>query len=250
MFYTPLGPRMSELRNGLARASNAIGDLFEAVYDDLTTMALSCERELQVARGRKAELTERHLRAIQPAAATFLKRHAFPSAAGIVLGPDFVDNNLGAVEWWIRGDSGAPKRLVLNLSPDDPGFYDFVTYEWFAEVVSTGKPAMQGPYLDYAGMDKYIVTAMVPLSFGGEIIGTAGCDTEIRDLETIVMPILRTIPADAALISKFDRIVVGNSGRFLVGNRIVALPQDAIRMHIPGPDLGLQLVATPQAINY
>jgi len=241
---------MSELHGDLRRASNKIGDLFTAVYDDLTTMALACERELQRARGTKAELTERHLRAIQPAAATFLSCHAFPSAAGIVLGPGIVDNNLGAVEWWLRGDAGATHRLVLNLSPADPGFYDFVTYEWFAEVVSTGKPAIQGPYLDYAGMDRYIVTAMVPLSLDGVLIGTAGCDTEVRDLEAIVMPILRTIPADAALVSKFDRIILGNSGRFLVGNRVVALPNDAIRLDIPGPDFGLHLVATPRAAHY
>jgi len=238
---------MSEERSDLERASKAIGDLFAAVYDDLTTMALACERELRVARGAKVELTERHLRAIQPAAATFLNRHAFPVAAGIVLGPDLADNNVGAVEWWRRGDSGSTQRIVFNLSREDPGFYDFVTYEWFAEVVSTGKPAIQGPYLDYAGMDKYILTSMVPLSLDGMLIGTAGCDTEVRELETVIMPILRTIPEDAALVSKFDRIILGNSGRFLVGNRVVALPKDAIRCEIPGPELGLQLVAAPRA---
>jgi len=241
---------MGNLLSDLGRASNAIGELFAVVYDDLTTMALACEHELMVARGAKTELTERHLRAIQPVAATFLSRYAFPSAAGIVLGPGIVDNNHGAVEWWLRGDAGTTHRLVLNLSPADPGFYDFVTYEWFAEVVSAGKPAIQGPYLDYAGMDKYIVTAMVPLSLDGKLIGTAGFDTEVRDLETVVMPILRTIPGDAALVSKLDRIIIGNSGRFLVGNRIVALPKDAIRLDIPGPDFGLQLVATPRVENY
>jgi hypothetical protein len=195
-------------------------------------------------------LTERHLRAIQPAAATFLSRHAFPVAAGIVLGPDLVDNNVGAVEWWRRGDLGSTQRIVFNLSQDDPGFYDFVTYEWFAEVVSTGNPAIQGPYLDYAGMDKYILTSMVPLSLDGVLIGTAGCDTEVRELETVIMPILRTIPGDAALVSKFDRIILGNSGRFLVGNRVVALPKNASRCEIPGPELGLQLVTVPLAANY
>jgi len=106
---------MSEARGGLERASKAIGDLFAAVYDDLTTMALACERELQSARGTKAGLTERHLRAIQPAAATFLSRHAFPVAAGIVLGPDLVDNNVGTVEWCRRGDLGSTQRIVFNL---------------------------------------------------------------------------------------------------------------------------------------
>jgi len=69
----------------------------------------------------------------------------------------------------------------------------------------------------------------------------------VRELERVVMPILRTIPEDAALVSKLDRIILGNSGRFLVGNRVVALPKDAIRCEIPGTELGLQLVAAPQA---
>jgi hypothetical protein len=63
------------------------------------------------------------------------------------------------------------------------------------------------------------------------------------------MPILRTIPWDAALVSKFDRIILGNSGRFLVGNRVVTLPKDAIRCEIPGPELGLQLVAAPRTLH-
>ena len=117
------------------------------------------------------------------------------------------------------------------------------------EYWANGKPAIQGPYLDYAGMDKYILTAMVPLSLDGVLIGTAGCDTEVRELERVVMPILRTIPGDAALVSKFDRVILGNSGRFHVGNRVAALSKDAIRCEIPGPELGLQLVAAPRTLH-
>jgi hypothetical protein len=241
---------MSESRDNLGRASNSIGEWFASVFDDLHIMASACENELRNSRGRKARLTERDLRALEPAAAAFLARHEIPTAAGIVVGPDILENNLAAIEWWGRDDTSSTQRIVFNLSPDDPSFYDFVTHEWFNEVVSTGKPAIQGPYLDYAGMDKYILTAMVPLSLDGVLIGTAGCDTEVRELERIVMPILRTIPGDAALVSKFDRIVLGNSGRFMVGNRVVALPKDAIRCDIPGPKLGLQLVAVPPARRF
>ena len=250
MFCTPLGPLMSDARGDLERASRAVGDWFITVYDDLAKMAAACEHELRDSRGTKARLTERDLRAIQPAAVAFLNRHTIPMAAGIVLGPEVVDSTVGAIEFWRRGDVGSTERIVFNLSPDDPGFYDFVTFEWFNEVVSTGKPAIQGPYLDYAGMDKYILTAMVPLSLDGVLIGTAGCDTEVRELERVVMPILRTIPGDAALVSKFDRIILGNSSRFHVGNRVVALPKDAIRCDVPGPELGLQLVVTPRAANF
>jgi hypothetical protein len=241
---------MSDPIGDLGPAARATGKWFATIYDDLHIMAESSESELRDSRGTKAVVTERDLRAVQPAAAAFLRSHEIPMAAGIVVGPGVIENKDGSIDFWRRSDSGTTQRIVFNLSPDDPGFYDFVTYEWFAEVVATGKPAIQGPYLDYAGMDKYILTAMVPLSLDGVLIGTAGCDVEVRELERVIMPILRTIPGDAALVSKFDRIILGNSGRFLVGNRVVTLPKDAIRHDVPGPELGLQLVAAPPARHF
>ena len=241
---------MTGLKQQVVAASGLVGDWFSAVYADLVEMAADCERELNAVRGAQSHLTEKHLRAIQPSAATFLERHSIPEAAGIVLGPGIANDDSGAIEWWRRGDGGSTNRIIFTLSPDVAGFYDFVTYHWFADVVSSGKPAIRGPYLDYAGMDQYIMTSMVPLSLNGIVIGTAGCDTEIRALETVMMPILRQIPADAALVSEFDRIVVGNSGRFVVGNRVKNLPEDSIRVDIPGLDLGLQLVAAPRAHTF
>jgi hypothetical protein len=226
-------------------ASESISAWFAEMLSGLTLLSHDCEKELRGALGRKTVLTDKHLRAIRPAASAFLNRHNTPEAAGIVLSPGVVSDG-GSIEWWRRADQGSTNRIVFNLTPDAVGFYDFVTLDWFASVVATGRPALQGPYLDYAGMDQYILTCMVPLMLNGELIGTAGCDTEVSALETVVMPILRTISADAALVSKMDRIVMGNSGRFLVGNRVGDLPADSLRIDLPGVDLGLQLVAVPK----
>jgi hypothetical protein len=241
---------MNELRQKVVAASELIGDWLTTVYSDLSAMAIDCERELNAVRGAQSHLTEKHLRAIQPSAATFLERHSIPEAAGIVLGPGIANDDSGAIEWWRRAENGSTNRVVIPVAPDVAGYYDFVTHRWFADVISSGKPAIQGPYLDYAGLDQYIMTSMVPLSLNGVVIGTAGCDTEIRALETVMMPILRQIPADAALVSELDRIVVGNSGRFVVGNRVKDLPAEAVRVDIPGLDLGLQLVAAPRKFTF
>lgn len=241
---------MNDARPEVVRAAQDIGEWFTGIYDDLFAMSKACERELRVARGKRTELLDKHLRAIRPAAAAFLERHDVPEAAGIVLAPGVVNADGGSIEWWQRGDQGSTSRIVFNLSPDAAGFYDFVTLGWFADVVATGNPAIQGPYLDYAGMDQYIMTCMVPLSLDGELIGTAGCDTEVSALESVVMPLLRRIPSDAALVSKMDRIVAGNSGRFLVGNRVGEIPTDGIRLDIPGHPLGLQLVAVPPTHSF
>lgn len=234
----------------LEQASDAIGQWFTAVFAGLNTLSSACERELLGALGKRTDLTEKHLRAIQPAAAAFLDGHPKVEAAGIVLGPGIVSGTTGAIEWWRRAPRGGTERIVFTLNPNSAGFYDYLTHDWFTDVVTTGAPAIQGPYLDYAGLDQYILTSMVPFFVNGVFIGTAGCDTQVRALETVVMPFLRQIPMDAALVSKLDRIVVGNSGRFLVGNRVGNLPPEAIRIPLPGVDLGLQLVATPRTHNF
>jgi hypothetical protein len=241
---------VKEVSTELEHARDAIGQWFTELFADLSTMSSESQREIRGVLGTRTDLTEKHLRAIQPAATAFLDRHPVPLAAGLVLGPGIIDDTTGAIEWWRRGPRGRTQRIVFTLNPDAAGFYDYLTYDWFTEVINTGAPAIQGPYLDYAGLDQYILTSMVPFYLDGALVGTAGCDTEVRALEPVVMPHLRQIPMDVALVSKFDRIVVGNSGRFLVGNRVGDLPRDALRVPLPGVDLGLQLVAAPRTHTY
>lgn len=224
-----------------------IGNWFDELYDDLSKHARASDRAIRDSRGRRHQLLDRDLRAVRHSAESFLARHAIPEAAGVVLRSGTVDADRGSVEWWRRADDGESQRVVFTLAPDEAGYYDFESLDWFRDVVDTGSPAIHGPYLDYAGMDQYILTLMVPFLLDGELVGTAGCDIEVRALETTMIPLLRRINADAALVSKRGRVIVGNSGRFLVGNRITDLPDGAIRWEIPGiSSLGLSLVAAPR----
>lgn len=238
---------MSDGTRELEYASETIGQWFTALFESLHMLSSSCEAELESVRGRKADLTEKDLRAIQPFATMFLDRHPTIEAAGIALGPGIVNDAYGAIEWFARGTHGRSERIHFTLNPDEAGFYEYLTHDWFTEVMKNGAPTIQGPYLDYAGLDKYIIASTVPLYLDGVLIGTTGCDTEVSALEPVVMPLLRQIPMDAALVSKFDRIMAGNSGRFLVGNRVRDLPSEALRTPLAGVDLGLHIVATPRA---
>ncbi len=240
---------MSAFTEAANEAAEAIGHWFSAVYDDLYSLAKASDRAIRDNRGRRDALTDKDLRAIRPAAVGFLDRHHVPEAAGIVLPTGTVDAERGSVEWWRRTGENDAQRVVFNLTPSAAGFYDFQSLEWFTDVVTTGEPTIHGPYLDYAGMDQYILTLMVPFALDGEPVGTAGCDIEVRSLETTMIPILRHIPADAALVSKRDRVIVGNSGRYLVGNRVGDLPKGALRIDIPGTSLGLSLVAAEPLIS-
>ncbi len=223
---------------------------FSDLFDDLVQLADESAAAMATARGR---LSSRDLKAIEPAAGRFLDKHPEHEAAGIILRPGIIGAQ-GEIEWWNREADGRLRTLPFTLTPNTAGFYDFETLEWFSNVITTGRPTLTGPYVDYAGMDKYIITTTVPLRDGtaaggpagaGDIIGAAGCDIEMRALEPALMPLLRRIDADAALVSQHDRIVLGNSGRFLVGNRVTSPPAQAHIVELPVHELGLRLIAAP-----
>ena len=58
------------------------------------------------------------------------------------------------------------------------------------------------------------------------------------------MPNLRDIPSDAALVNASNRVILGNSGMYLVGERIKPGSPNLQRMPLDVPHLGLSLVYT------
>lgn len=234
---------MNEQR--LNASAKDIATWLEEMYDDLAALALNAEKEISHARGKRSAITDRDLKPIQSAAETFLAKHSSPEAAGVVIRPGIVGDD-GDIEWWKRDEDDTSTRVLFTLTPQTAGFYDFETLEWFRNVVETGQPTLTGPYLDYAGMDQYILTLTVPFRMDGEIVGAAGCDIDLASLEAALMPKLRSIDADVALVSQHDRIVLGNSGRFLVGNRVGDLPANGVSVNLDVHELGLRVVAVPR----
>jgi hypothetical protein len=58
------------------------------------------------------------------------------------------------------------------------------------------------------------------------------------------MPHLRGIPGDAALVNASNRVILGNSGMYLVGERIKSGSPQQQRMALDVPHLGLSLIYT------
>jgi hypothetical protein len=228
-------------------ATGIVEDLtawFTDLYSDLTELASGVEQTLHGA-GSRSSLTTKDLFAVKAAAEEFLDKHRACEGAGVVIQPGIIGAE-GAVEWWIRATDDTTRRLLVTLTPQTTGFYDFETLEWFRNVVDTGRPTLTGPYVDYLGMDKYIITTTVPFRLDEKIIGAAGCDIEIRSLESALMPLLRRIDDDAALVTNTGRILLGNSGRFLVGNRVGELPATSQSSDLPVHELGLRLITVPR----
>lgn len=235
---------MTTHENRLESTANNIATWFNDMYADLVALAENTESALARSQGKRTTVTEKDLRAVRDSADIFLAKHATPEAAGVIIRPGVVGED-GDIEWWKRGDDGESTRVLFTLTPQTAGFYDFEALEWFRNVVETGMPTVTGPYVDYAGMDQYILTLTVPFRLRGTIIGAAGCDIELRELESALMPILRGLDSDAALVSRHGRVVLGNSGRFLVGNRVGDVP-GATTIAVAVQELGLTLVSVPR----
>lgn len=186
-------------------------------------------------------ITARDLAKLESSANEFLETHSFAVGAGVIFSTEALNGNDGGLEWWIKREDSVEK-LEFDLTPGGERFYDYQNMPFFAAARRTGEQTAWGPYVDYLGLDEYILTFSAPIQLDGKFAGVAGCDIRIRKLEEIFMPALRAIPGDAALLNGSGRVVVGNSGAYLVGERIRSTPSDKEVIPIDVPHLGFSLL--------
>lgn len=150
------------------------------------------------------------------------------------------------MQWWSRKESGAIGRLNFDLTPGSNRYYDYEKLPFFSTAASTGEQTLWGPYIDYLGFEEYILTFTAPVSVHGNFMGVAGCDIRVRDLEPLIMPNLCLIRGHAALINASNRIILGNSGMYLVGERVKSESPNQHQLTLDVPHLGLSLIYTTQ----
>jgi hypothetical protein len=189
------------------------------------------------------KVTSRDIAALENMSREFLGAHSFVVGAGVIFSADAIENRGGVLEWWTTREQGIEK-LEFDLTPGGERFYDYQNMPFFTAASRTGEHSMWGPYLDYLGLDEYILTHTAPIQLDGRFVGVAGCDIRIRNLEEAFMPALRAIPGDAALLNEGHRVIVGNSGAYLVGERIRSIPSDKQLLPIEVPHLGLSLLSS------
>jgi len=122
------------------------------------------------------------------------------------------------LEWARRAPDGTVTRLEPDLDPDSLGYYDFTATDWFRRPLATGTRSVVGPYVDVSGTDEYVVTLTVPVAHSGRALGVCGADLRLGDLSDVMMPAVRGLDGDAALVNADDRVMVSSSPRWLVGS--------------------------------
>lgn len=219
--------------------ANKISQWFESFYRDLESASDKMSESLTRRMADRAKINHSDLLDLPEISRSFLEGHHAAVGAGAIFAVASVSKAQGVLEWWLRDDAGRISKREFDLIPDTDAFYDYEQQPWFTIAARTGQPTLVGPYVDYLGMGEYILTLTVPLYINGDFVGVTGSDIRVRDLEGVFIPAMRAVPEDAALLNGQDRVVVSNSGRFLVGDRVKEAPPGArkVALGIPALDL-------------
>ncbi len=167
--------------------------------------------------------------------------------AGFVASPGFISDAQWHLAWWlghantfgVGSASPALRRLEAEEDPSSESFRDYTTLEWWRVPTATGQPHITGPYVDYLCTDDYTLTLTMPVSHAGHMVGVAGADLYVNDIERTLLPHVRAIGGAATLVNASGRVVVSTDQHRPTGSILRA---DAAAEPIPCGDTSLLLV--------
>lgn len=160
------------------------------------------------------------LAALDLVADALLEQHAQIFGCGVLVQPGTLSDHEHFLQWRQRQPDGSFAHLLLEVGLDHDDPYDYPQMEWFRVPCQEGRPMVAGPYFDYRGNERYTLTLAIPVRVEDRFIGVAGCDVVVSQLESDVLPILRRIPARAALLNHERRVVTANAPSLLTGERV------------------------------
>lgn len=229
------------LEPAINNAVTEIAGWFETFYNDIEAYGHDLSGMVIFDTKTPGALTQDSRAHMKARAVQFLNEHALPDGTGAVFSRAATGSEEGILEWWARDPERGFARISFGTNPTGDRFYDYEQLEWFETAFGAKKRAIAGPYIDYLGIEEYIVTCMTPLVVNNDVVGVVGCDIRMGDLERTLMPMLLRIPGDAAILNPHRNVLVGNSGRFVSGDRVLNAPDGfAITpLHIASMDLSL-----------
>lgn len=153
--------------------------------------------------------------------------------AGFVASPGFIADAQWHLAWWlghantfgVGSADPALRRLEAEEDPTSESFRDYTTLEWWRVPAATGAPHITGPYVDYLCTDDYTLTLTVPVMHAGRMIGVAGADLYVNDIERTLLPYVRAIGATATVLNASRRVVVSTDPHRPTG--AILRPDDA-----------------------
>jgi methyl-accepting chemotaxis protein len=113
---------------------------------------------------------------------------------------------------WYHRDGQVIKQMVFN-APGEEGYdpskpiYDYHTYDWYKIAIGATETMWSEPYFDEGGTNKAQVSATYPVMVDGKMIGVAGLDMVLDDIEQIVNKVNPTENSYAILVDRNGRFI-------------------------------------------
>ena len=218
----------------LEAAGSRVRSVLEGIFGPVTAIgdAFVTQRRNCLAVG--AVLTPDRLAGMREIIWHQLSRMPAADGAGVVAAPGVIADKERHLEWWQRTASAEEDpdgfaRIRLNLDPESIDLYDYLEMDWFTVPRKLGRRYVYGPYVDFSGADRYVLTLTVPVTDTGadgghEFLGVAGADIRMSHLEPELLTILRSVAAPAVLVTAERRVVAANTPRWISGTRLARLP--------------------------
>lgn len=181
--------------------------------------------ELSLNKQGSVNITDKDRKLLKEHSIQYLANHPIADGCGLIFALSMLDSGRGQLEWWVREDETRFARYSFGVVPGSDRYYDYEQLDWFTKAFVEAKPALVGPYIDYLGVETYVVTVTTPAWIAGELVGAAGTDIQMSDLEEHIMPILQRSPYVAAIVTETGNVMASNSSKFLVGECVHPVPE-------------------------
>lgn len=205
----------------LHRFSHSLAAELDLVFSDLQDEAALITSRLGGENSdnfRWGPFQPRQLALIETAAERILNRHTLVAGAGAIFDPDRIASPEQLIPWRVRGKvHGTTEPYGFNFDEHSSDYYNFMELPWFTVPKATGEPKLTPPYVDFLGVDEYILTASVPFTDSFGFVGVAGADIEVKTLESVMMRAAKEVSAPFVLLGAENRIVSSTTARFLPG---------------------------------
>ncbi len=162
---------------------------------------------------------------------------ALEIGAGFVASPGFLADAEWHLAWWLGhantfgagGSAPRIRRLAATEDVSSESFRDYTALEWWRVPASTRSQHITGPYVDYLCTDDYTLTLTMPVAYEGTMIGVVGADLYVREIERVLLPVIRSLGEPATIVNATGRVVVSTDAHRPTGTLVRDLPAVALR---------------------
>ena len=216
----------------------ALADQIAEHLNSIFEEVLRVRDESAQALGASPHPTTDHLGTISRSLISRLRRgHGLFRGIGAIMAPGQLSDAPMWIEWW-QLDAEAVTRTQFSFDPESMDFYDYTRADWFLVPHHEGARSVVGPYVDFGGVNDYILTMTTPILVGRSFVGVAGADLRVDELERRLYHAARGLPTDLALVNDTDRVVGSTAARLLPG-AVLRGARDTERVTVPDWPLAL-----------